>query len=514
MSADSTALMAPQAHASPTTLKLCGTFTKIVVPATFLSAIISFANFFSAYILSLTGTDGVAASGLFTALQLLLQSFIYSFLYVLGPLTGNLKKDDPDFKNKSTALFAYGTIFSLILSTPMMAFYGFAEPFFVATGQNDTVAKIAGDAFRHYTWGCWADVALVAISQYAIARSEMISATIASLLQKTCALVLAYHLVLGANGSPKLGAEGLGFSYSISAIIALIAYTIYLAARKKISCINLRELRKQCGIFTQILKFGWPVSVHMGSELAVLAWLMQMTGVVSTQSLTATEIVCQYAGFAIAVIIGLSQGTSILISKVSKNREAVKTVIRIALISAAVLSLITGVFFMAIPAPMTDAFLGHTKNESNATITYDNEVKDIAAGVFLVMALSNIPDNFRNVHTGSLRGEMDTFAPMIANVVQSAACLGLAYLSLYATNMGALGIFLARGISIAGVCAYLWHRSETKQPTCAKALPQEQGDLPAVAPGSPLGRAATEGVPLPSPLDGTPPPSNAAYTSL
>lgn len=69
-------------------------------------------------------------------------------------------------------------------------------------------------------------------------------------------------------------------------------------------------------------------------------------------------------------------------------------------------------------------------------ITTDSIKEDTysdAKWLYLILALTNFPDNFRHIYTGALRGLLDTQIPMLLCVGQSVLNLGLAYLFLYET---------------------------------------------------------------------------------
>lgn len=452
-------------------LPICKTFSSIAVPATIHNTIISLGNFLAAFVLSLTGETGIAASGLFSSLQMLLQSFIYSFLFVLGPLAAQISPNEENYQEKNSTLLTFGILLSIVLSIPMTAWYYYSEEYFIATGQGTNISHVAGEAFELYTWGCWAEVALIPVSHYAIARKEHNAAMLFTLVQKALTLILAYYLVLDSEFSVHMGPKGLGLSYSIFSALTLIGFISYLVMKKSFACANLKALKRNIHQLKDILRFGWPISLHMGSELAVLAWLMQMAGQISSASLTAVEIVCQYTGFAIAVIIGLSQGTGMLTSQFAKRPLKIQQVMRIAMISSSVLSALVLIAFIAFPQQLTEVFLQYSSNSTNSTgeDSTNQEVKDISTEIYLIMAISTIPDNLRNIHTGALRGLMDTTVPMLANVIQSGICLGLAYLLINTVpELGASGLYIARGVSIALLSAYLWVRWEKKQPSCPK----------------------------------------------
>lgn len=447
-------------------------FALTVAPAIALNSVTAISDFVGTYILSLSGENGIAAGGLYSSLQLTVQGLIQSWLLVVGPLAAQIDSEELS-KQKGTTLFVFTMALGAVFSVPMMLWYYYSNDYFLAIGEDANVTALASDAFIAYVPGCWADVLLMGAGQFAIARKEGVATLVTLLLQKTTALVFAYCLALGIGDFPEMGAAGLGYSYSIFAILALIAFTAYLIARGhfvKVTCSDLLSQRSQ---MQDIFKYGWPVFIHIGSELVILAWLIQMSGQISAASLAAVEIVCRYAAFPIVVSIGLSQGVGILVAQYQDSIENTRKVVQIGKISTSAITLFSIITFAIFPQQMSDLFLQYAGDGVNGTKAsdFDEDVKSISIWVFIIFALSNIPDGSRTLDIGALRGKLDTTAPMVANVAQSIICLGLAYLFLYTTDLGAKGLFIARGISLLPLAGYLWHRLERKISLCERKVP-------------------------------------------
>lgn len=439
------------------------------LPTIALSSISAVADFVGTFILAARyGEDGVAAGGLFSALRLLLEGFICSFFLVVGPLLSSAENDSNGKERASSMLF-YGVMMSLAFSIPMITWYWYSEDYFLATGQDANASRIAGDALSAFSFGCWSEISFLVAGQVAISQSEKLATLLFLLAQKGVGLALSYYLVDPEKTGANLGASGLGYATAASSVLSLFVFIAYLFCRGKITCIGRRVLKENKAQPKEIALKGWSVFFHRGIELAIFSWMIQMCGQISESTLTAVEISSRYAAFPIVIGIGISHGISMLISKNINDPSAVSHLMRLGYLSTSILSALAVIILNSpFNQNMIDLFMqfsNETTELNSTTDTSNATIPDVSKEMFIAFSLNNVPDNVRHFYTGAFWGNMNTRDPMIANIIQSGLGLSLAYLFLNVTELGAPGIFYARGIFLLGFCGYLVPVWEKIHPT-------------------------------------------------
>ncbi len=432
-------------------------FFKTSLPAIAMSSVFAATDFVNTYILSLQyAEDGVAAGGLFSSLQLLLQGFIASFFFLVGSLEANMKDRSEE---KSSSLLFYALLLSVVASIPMLVWYPLSEKYFLAIGQDTNASKIAGHLFSSYTWGCWADTSFFVLGLYAVAKGEWLATFLFQVTQKALALTAAYFFLNVENASDFSGASNIGHSYSGASVAAFILFLVYLKARKKFSYPGRLALKQYASYWPkEIAKSGWQISLHRGFDLAILAWLIQMTGQISEESISAVEIACRYAAIPIVVMIGVSQALSILIAKYESNPKVIQELMRLGIFT----SLSVSAAFIALLNPFAEKLTGffinpNSSSDFNASKleAINAEIVDVAASVLWALTISTSTGGLASIYTGAFWGSFKTRDPMIANITQSLVCLGLAYALINLTDLGASGVFVSRGSCATGYFLYL-----------------------------------------------------------
>ena len=432
----------------PTIYKELKTFINLASPFALSTAIVAAGNFVSARFLAELGDDELAASGLITSGQLLTQGFFWSPLFAVGILAAISK--GANLHDGVLSAYQNGLIASLVLSIPIIAFCFTAGQIFELTGQKKSVARIAGDFFTNYGIGCYGDVFLLMTQQYALAVGEQYAVLFSTFLEKAITVGLSYYLLFG---KPKLGASGLGYSYSAAAVFTWLAFTVYLAARSVINisdAFNFSKLKSRYTSLVQLIKVGAPIGFQVGIELAVLSVLLAFSGVLSPKDLIAAEVVFQYTGFILVPIIGVSQATGMLVGMAvgSSNPRLANRYANIGYALGMVIPIATMLAMIFAYEPLTNFFID-TNNPENSGILSQTKT------LFIINGVAMLPDFVRNVSLGTLRGLMDTNIPMWVNTAFSVANVIASYLLAFQLDTGNEGIYSARAVAIGLIASTL-----------------------------------------------------------
>jgi multidrug resistance protein, MATE family len=180
-----------------------------------------------------------------------------------------------------------------------------------------------------------------------------------------------------------------------------------------------------------------------------------LIGWISTPALAANQIVTQYLFLILIPLMALAQAGGVLVSQAcgAKQYRDVKILGQASFIFTFIITTIVASIFLLLPNTLAAAYI-NVANPSNA------EVLHLVKLFFVIFALFQIFDGFRNVLVGLARGLFDTKFPMFVSML-SIWIIGipLGYCLAIFMNFGAIGISMGETVGIligAIIMAYRW----------------------------------------------------------
>ncbi len=259
-------------------------------------------------------------------------------------------------------------------------------------------------------------------------------------------LVLAYALIYGAFGAPRLELFGAGLATTI-VDIGMCAASIWVAYAcppfKKYRILG-RFWRADWPLFGRLLVLGTPISGLFMLEYGVFAAAALLMGHIGTVELAAHQIAMTAASIMFMIPFGISQAATVRVGHAVGRRDAPATrragFAALAL-SAAFMAIMTLAVMLAREfVPLV--FLGGSTANAAATAA-------LAATLLVVGASFFIADGVQTVAGGALRGLNDTRMPMLF----AAICFwGIGFTACYALGFwlgwGAVGIWIALSFAL------------------------------------------------------------------
>jgi len=429
-------------------------FTVGSIGPTFYAVIISGSNFITAKILSLGGATDLAASGLITSVLLLQRGFLHSPMNAVNVISGEgVAHHDVELVNAS---IQHGMTLSALSSIPLMLSSAFVGPILTATGQDSDIADAAQEYFNGYLWGMYADAFLIATQQHALATNHAYSVYVSTIFQKTLNLSLGYCLMEGKLGLPEMGLYGVGVSASVAALATFAGLNAYLIARKKILLPDILNLKKayteRLSMLVRLLKEGLPISIRAGFDLASLALMLQISGLLGETELIAAEVTQQYYGLALIPVIGASNtaNSCVSMSLISDHPQDARRYANIAYTAAVIPQIITIAMCLAYK-PLTDFFI----NSADMELDEQDEILQQTLAIFIINAFAISFDHTRNISMHALQGLFDTAVPTGVNSAASVLSIVGSYLAGITFGLGNTGIYSIKAVSAAAVASIL-----------------------------------------------------------
>ncbi|MFE3170296.1 MATE family efflux transporter [Amycolatopsis sp. NPDC059235] len=164
----------------------------------------------------------------------------------------------------------------------------------------------------------------------------------------------------GWFGFPELGAPGIGLATTIVQFLNCFAFLLILRRDEHLApLLSAGFGRGELPAAREILRLGIPISLTYGSEAGITSVATVLMGGFGPATLAAQSMVNQLAYIVYQVNIGLSQGSSILISRAvsQRDRPAVTRTARQALTLSATAMTAAGLLYLAVPGWVLGLFL-------------------------------------------------------------------------------------------------------------------------------------------------------------
>ena len=336
---------------------------------------------------------------------------------------------------------------ALVISLPIMAFPLRGEQILHALGQAQSTSHLAQDYLFGLVWGVMPALWFQAIRSFmgAVNRPQPILwITLAAIPANA---LLAYLLIYGAFGLPRLGLFGAGIATTTVNFGTFLAGLWFVTQRKPFSDYRVltRLWRIDWTLMRQIVVIGAPISIAFLLEYGLFSSAGLLMGLISTAALAAHQIALQVAAILFMVPLGIGMAATIRVGHAvgRSDAAAVKRAGLVAMLLGVLLSAILTLAVLLARDAIARFFLGATPANADATI-------ELAATLLTIGATLFITDGLQSTAVGALRGLKDTRVPLLfAAISYWLIGFSTAYALAFATPFGAIGVWI--GLSLGTV---------------------------------------------------------------
>ena len=313
-------------------------------------------------------------------------------------------------------------------------------------GQSEEVVAEAAPYYNYLAWSIIPFMIFAAFKQFLEGVGNTMTGMVVVLTANAINIFFNYLLIYGHGGFPAMGAAGAGLATLISRICMPLFVLIYF--------IRVPSLRRYFRFFTwiaqgwrmtrRLLAVGLPISMQMVLEVSAFALTLIMMGWIGTVEQAAHQVVLSISNIVYMIIVGISSATTIMVS----HRYGVGDYR--GLRRAATASWHLGL--VANGLTMTCFIL--FRNWLPLMFTSDEAVLAVAAQLFVMAAIYQIPDGLQTIALGVLRGMQDVRVTMnYAFVAYIVINLPVGYLCAFTLRLGAPGLWIGFivGLTVAAI---------------------------------------------------------------
>ena len=389
--------------------------------------------------------EAVAAAGLASTVYFVSFTFGMGLMAAVAPLAAQaFGAGETHLMRRSLRA---GLWAALLISLPIMAFPLRGEQILRTLGQAPATSRLAQDYLFGLAWGVMPALWFQAIRSFmgAVNRPQPILwITLAAIPANA---LLAYLLIYGEFGLPRLGLFGAGLATTIVNFGTFLAGLWFVTQRKPFNDYHVltRLWRIDWSLMRQIIVIGAPISLAFLLEYGLFSSAGLLMGVISTTALAAHQITLQVAAILYMVPFGISMAATIRVGHaVGRNdAAAVKRAGLVAMLLGIVLSTILTLAVIITRGSIARFFLSETTANADATI-------ELAATLLAIGATLFVTDGLQATAVGALRGLKDTRVPLLFAAI-SYWLIGFssAYALAFYTPFGAIGVWI--GLSLGTV---------------------------------------------------------------
>lgn len=347
---------------------------------------------------------------------------------------------------------------SVMLGVPLTAMQLQGERILLWLGQEPATSARAGEYLIGLTWcmvpGWW----FIALRSFMGAVNRPEPALWITLVAIPINTLLAYALIFGEFGLPRLGMLGAGVATTIVNLGMVIAclWVCYTQRPFRKYRVLGRFWRADWPLLRKLIAVGAPISGSFLLEYGLFAAAALLVGVIGTTQLAAHQIALQIAAIVFMVPFGVSMAAMVRVGQAVGRGDAAAT--RRSGYAAIALGggfMVTMVILIAATRHVLPlVFVDAGSQGADETIA-------IAAGLLLIGATFFVVDGLQTVSAGALRGLNDTRVPLLIAAVSFwlvgfVACYVLAF----PLGLGVNGVWIGFTIGLAVYAALLLWRFE------------------------------------------------------
>jgi MATE family multidrug resistance protein len=340
---------------------------------------------------------------------------------------------------------------TIAITVPVWAILWFAEPIFLALGQEPDTAAGAARYMSTLQWAYLPFIGYIAMRNFVAAVEKPIWGLWAGLVGFVVNAFFAWCLIFGSFGFPRLELFGAGIATTISSttMFAVLAAATVLDRKFRRYHIFGRFWRPDWPRFRQLWALGLPIAATLVFEVSIFNGAVILMGLIGETALAAHSIAIQIASVTFMVPLGFGQAVTVRVGRAYGAGDGD------AITRAGWTAFAMGVGFMALTASMMlfaprlliSAFLD-THAPANIAVV------ELAVTFLAIAAIFQLVDGAQAVGSGMLRGLHDTRVPMIlAAIGYWGIGLPLSVLLAFPLKLGGAGIWmgLASGLAVVAV---------------------------------------------------------------
>ena len=216
-----------------------------------------------------------------------------------------------------------GVILGLIAVPLFLAMIPLAPYFFSLAKHTPELARLETTYYQALNFGAGAVIISGAVSSFFTGRGKTWVVMLVDLAAVIVNAVLAYPMILGKWGFPRMGIAGAGYATAIAqwfCIILFAALMLLPANRRSLGVIE--GLRYDRALMRRLLRFGGPNGLQLVIEVAAFSIFILLVGQLGKDAMAATTLAMTVNSLVFVPMVGVGTAVSTLVGQqLGHNRD-------------------------------------------------------------------------------------------------------------------------------------------------------------------------------------------------
>ncbi|MFE6857483.1 MATE family efflux transporter [Nocardia sp. NPDC057668] len=319
-------------------------------------------------------------------------------------------------------------------------------------GQDPEVLRLARPILWTLAPGLVPMLWLNVLRQFAVGLRRAGSLLRITLISIGVNALLNALFIFGWFGLPKLGPAGIGLATTLVLCWTCATYLVTVRRDPVLGeLLSVRAWRAEPATVRRIVRLGTPIALTYGAEAAITSIATLLIGAFGPVALAASTIVNQLAYIVYQVNIGLSQGSSILVSRTVGRGEwsLVRGIARRTFVLGFAFMTVIGGVYLLFPDAVLAPFFGADRDNA--------DVVAAASALLWFAIVQQYCKGSQNLCIGLLRGIGRTAAGLRDTLVGYFA-LGVPAMVVFGPILGwgAPGVWAGLCLGFAATAALVW----------------------------------------------------------
>ncbi|MGN6487764.1 MAG: MATE family efflux transporter [Devosia sp.] len=342
---------------------------------------------------------------------------------------------------------------AILVATLLVPIVLSIKPVYLLLGQDPEVVELAQSYMLYGFWMLYPALGIMVLRSFLSAFAVTRVILVITVLGVTVNALLAYTLIFGHFGFPRLELRGAAIATGIVNLVMFGALLAYALTHKRLKrfYILMRFWRPDWPRFVEILKVGLPIGLTVAAETGLFSVAAIMMGRLGTDETAAHAVALQLASTAFMVPLGLGMAATVRVG-LAFGRGDVEGVRKAGWTSVGLgvgFMALTASLFLAMPHALVTIFLD-SHDPANA------EALMLAASYLGIAGLFQLADGAQVVAAHSLRGLSDTRTPsLLAILGYWFVGLPTAYVLGFVFDLRGIGVWLGLATGLAFVAVLL-----------------------------------------------------------
>ncbi|UFS71946.1 MATE family efflux transporter [Geomonas sp. RF6] len=329
---------------------------RLAAPMILSSSAITVMQIIDAIVLSRHSGEAVAAIGPSGMAVILFQGFLFGTAGYAGTFVAhNHGRGDSDGVRSSAWLGIYTSLAAGLLALALC--WPVAQLFHLA-GHEPEVARNESTYFLICMAGAFFPVIGSALGGWLSGIGRPAVVTAVTFVSITANALLAWGLVLGEWGMPRMGIAGAALATVLAQAVGAVLYALFFARAGGFSDAKARRLEWE--ELRRFLALAMPLGLRISGELTAWTLFLVFIGRLGTVELAASSIAFRINGTAFFPALGLGQAAGVLVghARGAGDDDAVHAIAWQSLLVCEVWMLAMAVVFATASAPLIAVFAG------------------------------------------------------------------------------------------------------------------------------------------------------------